>query len=291
MSKSESSSPKVERVINTSRSARLLAPDVPERLSTRVLESETPEIVLESSSRLVPRLLNPTADEYVPPASVPRLADEYVAEPEIVRDLNPDSSRVTNTDLFGLLTKRQRDYQREERRRQIATLNTYKTLETYDLDGNMKIVYSSDSVNKTDPRRTVRSEHTIEVHCTIIRIPKDDRIPGKEFYGHITLVINRNLSDIQETYHYGMHKPNSHKQSFWADEITTRSGYLRDLKNDKILLTNEEDLKYMFPAHNSARTLLLQYYKWCIESCPDVKPVANPARRRDVLTFKDTTSW
>ena len=196
--------------------------------------------------------------------------------------------------MLHVLRDKQQQYKETEKTRQEQTLNEYKKMATYDVDdiGDMTIVYSSDSVNKTNPLSTFRNPDTIEVHCTIIRIPKDKRKHGgKQFYGHITLVINRDLSDIQETYHYGMHYPNSEAPSFWCDKITGMAGYLKDLKAGTLLLTYKKHLEYMFPDHNNARTLMLQYYKWCIESCPDSKPVAAAAKRTDVLTFKATTSW
>ena len=319
----ESSVPKVEvevdRVINTKRLNDILTTDVPSgsgsgsgstkpkpvlfedalfstelhaperRSSARLLAKTSDESAPERS--LSARLLGEASDESVPERrSSARLLGEASDESEI---LNPDPSRVTPYKLY-LLKQDQQLYKKTEKIYQNGRLNMYKTSSTYDHDdmGDMTIVYSSDSVNKTDPLSTVRSPDAIEVHCTIIRIPKDFREPdGKQFYGHITLVINRDLSDIQETYHYGMHKPRSQTPSFWCDGITGKRGYLRDLKDGTLLLTYKTELEYMFPAHNNARRLMLDYYNWCIESCPDVKPVFYPDTRPDILTFKQTTSW
>ena len=254
---------------------------------SRLLESESAPLGRVSSSA---RLDEPVLEELEEPEEV----SEHVASFGMVSDLNPDPSRL-DVPLFDRLTKLQKNYKREEDFSQRRTLNSYKKLSTYDtdIDGRMTIVYSSDSVNKANSRRRVRNDHTIEVHCTIIRIPQKDRHRHhpKQFYGHITLVINRDVSDIQETYHYGLRHPNSMSQTFWADENTNRNGYLKMLKDDDIPLTYIDHFKPMFPAHNSARILLLQYYEWCIKSCPDVKPVQQPARRPDVDTLKNTTSW
>ena len=254
-----------------------------------LIESESAPLGRVSSSA---RLDEPVLEELEEPEEV----SEHVASFGMVSDLNPDPSRL-DTPLFDRLTNLQKNYKREEDVSQYRTLESYKKLSTYDtdIDGKMTIVYSSDSVNKADSRRRVRNDHTIEVHCTIIRIPKKDRHRHhpKQFYGHITLVINRDVRDIQETYHYGLRFPNSKIQTFWADENTKRLGYLSMLKNADIdiQLTYIDHFKPMFPAHNSARILLLQYYEWCIKSCPDVKPVQQPARRPDVDTLKNTTSW
>ena len=275
-------------------SARLLAKasdeSAPERsLSARLLGEASDESVPERRSSA--RLLGEASDESAPERrSSAGLLGEASDESEI---LNPDPSRVTPYNLY-LLKEHQQQYKETEKIYQNNRLNMYKTSSTYDHDdmGDMTIVYSSDSVNKTDPLSTVRNPDTIEVHCTIIRIPKDFRKPGgKQFYGHITLVINRDLSDIQETYHYGMHKPRSQTPSFWCDGITGKRGYLRELKDGTLLLTYKTELESMFPAHNNARTLMFDYYNWCIESCPDVKPVFYPDTRPDILTFKQTTSW
>ena len=293
-------------------SARLLAKasdeSAPERsLSARLLGEASDESVPErrSSARLLgeasdesaperrssARLLAKASDESAPERrSSARLLGEASDESDI---LNPDPSRVNPYKLY-LLKDHQQRYKETEKMYQKDRLNMYKRSSTYDHDdmGDMTIVYSSDSVNKTDPLSTVRNPDTIEVHCTIIRRPKDSRKPGgNQFYGHITLVINRDLSDIKETYHYGMRRPNSEVQSFWCDEITGKSGYLRELKDGTLLLTYKTELESMFPAHNNARRLMFDYYNWCIESCPDVKPVFYPDTRKDVLTFKQTTSW
>ena len=325
-SKAESSAPKdkTDRVINTALAARFLesksAPLV--RSSARLavplselLESESAPLGrVGSSARLAvsaplseldhSRLLESESAPLGRVSSSARLDEPVLEEPEevsehvasfgMVSDLNPDPSRL-DVRLFERLTKLQKNYKREEDSSQRRTLESYKELSTYDTDiDGMTIVYSSDSVNKADSRRRVRNDHTIEVHCTIIRIPKKyrHRRHPKQFYGHITLVINRDVSsNIQETYHYGLRHPNSMIQTFWADENTKRRGYLKMLKDDDIQLTYIDHFKPMFPAHNSAKTLLLQYYEWCIESCPNVKPVQNARGRPDVGTLKDTTSW
>jgi hypothetical protein len=275
-------------------SARLLAKasdeSPPERRSSaRLLAKASDESAPERS--LSARLLGEASDESAPERrSSARLLGEASDESDI---LNPDPSRVNPYKLY-LLKDHQQRYKETEKMYQKDRLNMYKRSSTYDHDdmGDMTIVYSSDSVNKTDPLSTVRNPDTIEVHCTIIRRPKDSRKPGgNQFYGHITLVINRDLSDIKETYHYGMRRPNSEVQSFWCDEITGKSGYLRELKDGTLLLTYKTELESMFPAHNNARRLMFDYYNWCIESCPDVKPVFYPDTRKDVLTFKQTTSW
>ena len=315
-SKAESSAPKdkTDRVINTSLAARFLEPESAPlgrvgssaRLAVSaplfeldLLESESAPLGrVSSSARLDEHVLDehvldePVLDE--PVLEEPEEVSEHVASFGMVSDLNPDPSRL-DAPLFEELTNLQKNYKREENLSQNRTLESYKKLSTYDtdIDGRMTIVYSSDSVNKADSQRRVRNDHTIEVHCTIIRIPKKDRHRHhpKQFYGHITLVINRDVRDIQETYHYGLRFPNSMIQTFWADENTKRRGYLKMLKDDDIQLTYIDHFKPMFPAHNSAKTLLLQYYEWCIESCPNVKPVQNARGRPDVGTLKDTTSW
>ena len=304
----ESSVPKVEvevdRVINTKRLNDILTTDVPSGSGSGSGSTKPKPVLLGDhlsalfstelhapERRSSARLLAKASDESVPERrSSARLLGEASDESEI---LNPDPSRVTPYKLY-LLKQDQQRYKETEKIYQNGRLNMYKTSSTYDHDdmGDMTIVYSSDSVNKTDPLSTVRNPDTIEVHCTIIRIPKDFREPdGKQFYGHITLVINRDLSDIQETYHYGMHKPRSQTPSFWCDGITGKRGYLRELKDGTLLLTYKTELEYMFPAHNNARRLMLDYYNWCIESCPDVKPVFYPDTRPEILTFKQTTSW
>ena len=325
-SKAESSAPKdkTDRVINTSLAARFLEPESAPlgrvgssaRLAVSaplfeldLLESESAPLGRVSSSARLdehvldehvldePVLEEPVLEEPVldePVLEEPEEVSEHVASFGMVSDLNPDPSRL-DAPLFEELTNLQKNYKREENLSQNRTLESYKKLSTYDtdIDGRMTIVYSSDSVNKADSQRRVRNDHTIEVHCTIIRIPKKDRHRHhpKQFYGHITLVINRDVRDIQETYHYGLRFPNSMIQTFWADENTKRRGYLKMLKDDDIQLTYIDHFKPMFPAHNSAKTLLLQYYEWCIESCPNVKPVQNARGRPDVGTLKDTTSW
>ena len=322
-SKAESSAPKdkTDRVINTSLAARFLEPESAplvrvrssERLAAResLSESESAPLgrvgssarlavsaplsgLLESESAPLGRVSSSARLEE-PVLEEPEEVSEHVASFGMVSNLNPDPSRL-DPPLFDWLTNLQTNYKRKEDVSQRRTLDSYKKLSTYDdIDGKMTIVYSSDSVNKADSRRRVRNDHTIEVHCTIIRIPKNDRHRHhpKQFYGHITLVINRDVRDIQEIYHYGLRHPNSMIQSFWSDENTKRSGYLKMLKNPRIdrQLTYIDHLKPMFPEHNSARILLLQYYEWCIKSCPDVKPVQQPALRPDVDTFKNTTSW
>jgi hypothetical protein len=198
------------------------------------------------------------------------------------------------------------------------------------------ISYSADSINK----HTVTAEdftcspNSLEIHCTTLKLPESGNSlgnrsfndPPSNFYGHVTLIIIGDISDVEEdslykfratpqgggnigeattyqksdeeklrhatVYHYGMFSPLDTRISFWE---TWRAGppYYR---MQTYHFTNGEEPPLAvppnpnYPRHNNVLTLMKEYYLKCIISCPQSTVFADNDNGSK-LTYKDFTNW
>jgi len=138
------------------------------------------------------------------------------------------------------------------------------------------IVYSVDSINKTDPK--YKTENSIEIHCTSFRPVHNVNDPPQNYYGHVTLIIHQRKTEdgigiYTKKYHYGV-MPIGEKEvipdftrKFWINKteiIKKPTETLRDL----VQLTPENmRLEFLFP-NISIGDLMIKYYNWCIRTCP-----------------------
>jgi hypothetical protein len=143
----------------------------------------------------------------------------------------------------------------------------------YPSTARMTIVYSVDSINKTDPKRS--NPYSIEIHCTSFRPEHNVNDPPQNFYGHVTLIIYRSKTPdgtgiYHQTYHYGVmmidekEKIQDFTRKFWTKKtqvITKPTEFLLDVNAEN------QHLAFLFP-NISAGDLMIKYYNWCIRTCP-----------------------
>ena len=153
------------------------------------------------------------------------------------------------------------------------------------------IVYSVASINKTNPRWTIPNPYSIEIHCTTFRPENNTNEPPQNFYGHVSLNIHRGIDEDtntinSENYHYGIYnkdgKITSFTRQFWSNKkLITKPEKLIFIDDGK-----NSHLAFLFPTI-SAGDLMIQYYNWCIRTCPE--SVIPFSLDRD--TFKRLTRW
>ena len=148
------------------------------------------------------------------------------------------------------------------------------------------ISYSKDSINRINPSKP--NEFSIEIHCTTFRPGHNPNYPSEHFYGHVTLLIYREDVHNPEKYHYGVYVNDKtdivddFTRRFWTDENPVIPPPMVPLNTN----TNTE-IKILFPNKNAA-DLMVEYYNWCIKTCPKKKPdKALPWRG----TYKTLTLW
>jgi len=200
------------------------------------------------------------------------------------------------------------------------------------VDRRLLFVYSVDSINripyrthfdKTKIEKFQVSRNSFEIHCTTLKIP---RKTGPEeqplrFFGHVTLILTRDLTIDEETkimncnkndhakaqaqkyfseiYHYGVYESEedgSIVEDWWrgyepfvqgGKKPSTLEIYTEEYFNN--MKFGDED---HYPRHNSVGKLMKEYYLYCINTCP-VKVAFTGAAGSgySTLTLKDFTNW
>ncbi len=181
-------------------------------------------------------------------------------------------------------------YQEEKTRKRIE--DAIKTDE-YQLKGRMLISYGVDSINKINPRFSMPNAHSIEVHCTSLRLEVASGPLGDidKFLGHVSLYIYRNVPSNPEIYHYGINPDTTSattlEPEFWTKNDST-GRITKKLENNEIYLTNVPEYRSFFPEGNSARDLLLSYYHFCIAACP-LRSLGRS--KQNLKSLREMTSW
>ena len=176
--------------------------------------------------------------------------------------------------------------------REREALNTKRNLDNavresdYNKQDAILITYSVDSINKQNIHQ--QNAHSIEVHCTTLRPdlqqgPLGDSNRDK-FFGHVSLYIYRDNPAKPEVYHFGINPHNTSIKTlipeFWPSKQL--------LEQDLISLSDIPSYQRFFPEHNSAQQLLLDYYDFCIASCPTRTLGHAPEKLK---SLREMTSW
>jgi hypothetical protein len=201
--------------------------------------------------------------------------------------ITDEQEEIINNERLNRYAYRKK--QTEQTNREIKNL---RDLMLYD-DSTQRvlIVYSVASINKTNPRWTIPNPYSIEIHCTTFRPENNTNDPPQNFYGHVSLNIHRGIDEDtkkinSEHYHYGIYnkdgKINSFTRRFWSNKkLITKPNELIFIDDGK-----NSHLAFLFPTI-SAGDLMIQYYNWCIKTCPE--SVVPFSLDRD--TFKRLTRW
>jgi hypothetical protein len=192
----------------------------------------------------------------------------------------------------------------------------------YSVDSINRIPYLANQFNKKKNVKFQVSRNSFEIHCTTLKKPRNTGPQDQplRFFGHVTLILTRNLTIDQETkimnceddhakaqaqkffseiYHYGVYESEedgSIVEDWWR-------GYEPFVQGGKkpfpLEIYNEEYFNNMkfgdedhFPKHNSVGKLMKEYYLYCINTCP-VKVAFTGAAGSgySTLTLKDFTNW
>ena len=166
-----------------------------------------------------------------------------------------------------------KDKQKSQTDKVIKNLQDLALYENEQSTNRVLIVYSVASINKINPHWNNPNPYSIEIHCTTFRPENNTNEPPQNFYGHVSLNIHRGIKEDTggihtENYHYGIYnkggKIKNFTRQFWSnDELIP--------KPDELIFINDgknSDLEFLFPKI-SAGDLMIQYYNWCIRTCPE----------------------
>jgi hypothetical protein len=184
-----------------------------------------------------------------------------------------------------------REYQKNQKAYTDKVITDLRNLMTdYNSTDRVLIVYSVASINKTNPSWKIPNPYSIEIHCTTFRPENNPNDPPQNFYGHVSLNIYRGIKAAgginSEHYHYGIFNKDSKiddfTRQFWSNDKLISKPKTRIFIDDG----ENSDLAFLFPTI-SAGDLMIQYYNWCIRTCPgNVMPLS---LEKD--TFKRLTLW
>ena len=176
--------------------------------------------------------------------------------------------------------------------REREALNTRRKLDNavresdYYKQDRILITYSVDSINKQNIHQ--QNAHSIEVHCSTLRPALEQGPVGEsnrdKFFGHVSLYIYRDDPTNPEIYHFGINPHNTSIKTlipeFWPSKEL--------LEQDRIRLSIIPSYQIYFPEHNSAKQLLLDYYEFCIASCP-IRTLGHAPEK--LKSLREMTSW
>jgi hypothetical protein len=203
----------------------------------------------------------------------------------------PDAKSKEQQDIIFNEIRNRYAYKDKQKKQTDQTIKNLQDLMLYDQSTDkVLIVYSVASINKTDPRWTVSNPYSIEIHCTTFRPENNANDPPQNFYGHVSLNIHRGRKETggihTENYHYGIYnkggKIKSFTRQFWSkNQPITKPNELIFINDGK-----NSHLEFLFPKI-SAGDLMIQYYNWCIRTCPDSRIPFS----LEPDTFKRLTRW
>jgi hypothetical protein len=166
------------------------------------------------------------------------------------------------------------NFKKSEDRLRQRSISIMRSL--HDPTDRSTIVYSVDSINKTDPKS--KTENSIEIHCTSFRPVNNVNDPPQNYYGHVTLIIHQRKTEDGKgihtiKYHYGV-MPIDEKEpipdftrKFWINKTEIIKKPTETLLDLVQLTPKNRHLAFLFP-NISAGDLMIKYYNWCIRTCP-----------------------
>ena len=206
----------------------------------------------------------------------------------------PDPKKTTF--LQSIIINREKHNRAEYKRMQEeSTTETIQDVEQKDKRTNkITIIYSVDSINKTNPHYKKSNPYSIEIHCTTFRPENNPNNPPQNFYGHVTLNIHRHKKEEggihTEKYHYGVYPDKdgiiqSFTRKFWINKTEIIQKPIAPL-----FVINDENkhLEFLFPKI-SAGNLMIKYYNWCIRNCPKkgaIKSLTRWGNEKKQIFFK-----
>ena len=169
-------------------------------------------------------------------------------------------------------------------------IDNYVHFGEYFKDNKILVTYSVDSINKQNTDKDTPNAHSLEVHCTTMRLPLPMGPVGNamrdKFYGHVSVHLYRDNTNFREEYHYGIN-PNTQSRNTLNPEFWPKDAKIL-LENDLIRLTYIPNYERYFPEHNSVQKLLLDYYNFCIASCP-IRTLGLESQK--LQSLRQMTSW
>ena len=192
----------------------------------------------------------------------------------------------------------------------------------YSVDSINRIPYLANQFDKKKNEKFQVSRNSFEIHCTTLKTNRKTGPQNKplRFFGHVTLILTRNLTIDQEEeimncgddhakaqaqkyfseiYHYGVYESEedgSIVEEWWRGyEPFVQGGkkpFPLEIYNEK----HFNDMKFgdedHYPRHNSVGKLMKEYYLYCINTCPVTVAFWGAAGSGySTLTLKDFTNW